>query len=83
MIDTAQDNIINKSKNIVGQNFIGNTLFQISMIARQAHAKTVANALMELLHLHANVILDGPEMFVTKVNITSKKVLFINFVTKY
>ena len=26
-IDTAQDNIINKSKNIVGQNFIGNTLF--------------------------------------------------------
>ena len=52
------------------------------MTVRLAHAKTVANALMELLHLHANVILDGLEMFVTKVNITSKKVLFINFVTK-
>ena len=52
------------------------------MTVRQAHAKMVANALMELLHLHVNVILDGLEMCVTKVSITPKKVLDVNFVTK-
>ena len=36
-------------------------------------ALTVVNALMELLHSHANVILDGLEMFAKRVSIFSKK----------